>query len=59
MGYLEEEAVRTYTHALADITAGKVWKGVAAPPIARVYWRLPEGEQGGGGGGADVLRCVA
>lgn len=42
VGYLEEEAVRTYTHALEDIDAGKLWAGKPAPPFARAYWRLPE-----------------
>jgi hypothetical protein len=32
--------VRTYTHALADIDAGKLWKGKAAPEIAKFYWSL-------------------
>ena len=40
VGYLEDEAVRTYTHALADIDAGRVWAGKAAPPIAVAYWSL-------------------
>ena len=40
VGYLEEEAVRTYTHALADIDAGKLWANKAAPDIAKQYWSL-------------------
>ena len=44
VGYLEEEACRTYTHLLRDIDAGLMpeWNGVAAPPIAVKYWRLGE-----------------
>eukprot|EP00835_Amoeboradix_gromovi_P004127 NODE_304_length_11385_cov_0.300018.p5 type:complete len:165 gc:universal NODE_304_length_11385_cov_0.300018:5632-6126(+) len=42
VGYLEEEAVKTYTHALKDIDDGKLWKDVAAPDIAQQYWRLSE-----------------
>lgn len=42
VGYLEEEAVKTYTHAIADLDAGKLpeWSGKAAPEIAKKYWRL-------------------
>jgi hypothetical protein len=44
VGYLEEEAVRTYTHALADIDAGKLWShGERAPDIAVAYWQLRPG----------------
>ncbi|KAI8463583.1 MAG: mitochondrial alternative oxidase [Monoraphidium minutum] len=43
VGYLEEEAVKTYTHALKDIDAGKLWPGTPAPAIAASYWRLPPG----------------
>jgi len=43
VGYLEEEAVKTYTHALKDIDSGKLWAGVSAPAMARTYWRLPDG----------------
>lgn len=42
-GYLEEEAVKTYTHALEEIDAGRLWKGKEAPPIALRYWGLPKG----------------
>lgn len=44
VGYLEEEAVRTYTHMIADLDAGHLpnWKTMAAPPIAVKYWRLPK-----------------
>eukprot|EP00743_Colponemidia_sp_Colp-15_P003014 GILK01003259.1.p2 GENE.GILK01003259.1~~GILK01003259.1.p2 ORF type:complete len:328 (+),score=37.35 GILK01003259.1:2074-3057(+) len=45
VGYLEEEAVNTYTHILADIDSGgelAVWKTTPAPPIAKSYWKLPD-----------------
>ncbi|MDT8855023.1 alternative oxidase [Paracoccaceae bacterium Fryx2] len=40
VGYLEEEAVISYTHYLAEIDAGRV-ENVAAPEIALKYWNLP------------------
>ncbi len=40
VGYLEEEAVVSYTEYLADIDAGRI-ENVAAPDIAIQYWRLP------------------
>ncbi|GAM20348.1 hypothetical protein SAMD00019534_035230, partial [Acytostelium subglobosum LB1] len=40
-GYLEEEAVLTYTNMLRDLDDGKV-KNVEAPKIAIDYWGLPE-----------------
>jgi ubiquinol oxidase len=39
VGYLEEEAVVSYTQYLAEIDAGRV-ADVPAPQIARDYWRL-------------------
>eukprot|EP00877_Chromochloris_zofingiensis_P012107 jgi/Chrzof1/714/Cz01g26020.t1 len=42
VGYLEEEAVKTYTSALKDIDAGKLWPGRPAPAFAINYWKLPE-----------------
>jgi len=43
VGYLEEEAVKTYTHCLHDIDAGRLpeWSNKEAPEIAKKYWRLP------------------
>ncbi|MBL8692451.1 MAG: alternative oxidase [Rhodospirillaceae bacterium] len=38
VGYLEEEAVVSYTAFLADIDAGKI-ENVAAPAIAIDYWK--------------------
>ncbi|KAL8753914.1 MAG: hypothetical protein Q9199_004715 [Rusavskia elegans] len=45
VGYLEEEAVVTYTRAIADIDAGKLpkWNQLEAPLIAVRYWNMPEG----------------
>lgn len=45
VGYLEEEAVRTYTRLLDDIDAGRLarWANDAAPEVACRYWRLPRG----------------
>jgi ubiquinol oxidase len=42
VGYLEEEAVVSYTQYLAEIDAGRV-ENVPAPRIALDYWNLPEG----------------
>ncbi|KAL0718423.1 hypothetical protein Bca4012_067745 [Brassica carinata] len=41
VGYLEEEAIHSYTEFLRDIADGKI-ENVAAPAIAIDYWRLPE-----------------
>ncbi|KAL5207263.1 hypothetical protein ABZP36_031698 [Zizania latifolia] len=40
VGYLEEEAVHSYTEFLRDLDAGKI-DNVPAPAIAIDYWRLP------------------
>lgn len=47
VGYLEEEAVVTYTRAIADIDAGKLpkWDQLEAPEIAVRYWNMPEGHR--------------
>lgn len=44
VGHLEESAVYTYTHAIADLEAGLLpeWSNKPAPGIAIEYWRLPE-----------------
>lgn len=42
VGYLEEEAYKTYTHLLHQIDSGKV-KNIPAPQLALDYWGLPEG----------------
>jgi ubiquinol oxidase len=41
VGYLEEEAVVSYSQYLAQIDTGAV-DNVPAPQIARDYWQLPE-----------------
>ncbi|MBT8410889.1 MAG: alternative oxidase [Octadecabacter sp.] len=41
VGYLEEEAVVSYTQFLEEIDAGRV-KNVPAPQIAKAYWNLPD-----------------
>jgi len=45
VGYLEEEAVKTYTHILEEMDAGRLpmWRNLPAPDIAVTYWQLPEG----------------
>jgi ubiquinol oxidase len=40
VGYLEEEAVISYSHYLEEIDASRV-ENVAAPQIAINYWKLP------------------
>ncbi|MFN4128473.1 MAG: alternative oxidase [Paracoccaceae bacterium] len=40
VGYLEEEAVISYTHYLEEIDSGRV-ENVPAPQIALKYWNLP------------------
>jgi ubiquinol oxidase len=44
VGYLEEEAVLTYTREINDIENGrlKVWAKMQAPQIAVDYYNLPE-----------------
>ena len=43
VGFLEEEAVHTYTNIVKDIDSGSLahWRVTPAPPIAIKYWRLP------------------
>ena len=41
VGYLEEEAVVSYTQYLAEVDAGRV-ENVPAPQIAKDYWQLAE-----------------
>ncbi|KAJ1272604.1 hypothetical protein BS78_06G215600 [Paspalum vaginatum] len=40
VGYLEEEAIHSYTEYLKDLEGGKI-ENVPAPAIAIDYWRLP------------------
>ena len=41
VGYFEEEAVISYTHFLVELDEGRS-PNVAAPVIARHYWKLPD-----------------
>ncbi|KAG5526015.1 hypothetical protein RHGRI_032339 [Rhododendron griersonianum] len=41
VGYLEEEAIHSYTEYLRDIDDGKI-ENVPAPAISIDYWRLPK-----------------
>lgn len=41
VGYLEEEAVISYTEYLEDLDSGR-YENVPAPPVAIRYWKLPE-----------------
>lgn len=47
VGYLEEEAVYTYTRQIKDLDAGRLpkWEKLQAPQIAIDYWKMPEGHQ--------------
>lgn len=47
VGYLEEEAVITYTREIADLDAGRLpeWEKLIAPDIAIDYWKMPEGHR--------------
>lgn len=44
VGYLEEEAVVTYTRCINDIEEGRLeeWKHESAPRIAKKYWKMNE-----------------
>jgi hypothetical protein len=41
VGYIEEEAVITYTHILHEIEKGNLFQGKKCPPVAISYWKLP------------------
>lgn len=47
VGYLEEEAVITYTRQIEDLEKGRIpeWQGLEAPGIAVDYWKMPEGKR--------------
>ena len=47
VGYLEEEAVITYTRQIKDLDAGRLpkWEKMQAPEIAIDYWKMPEGHR--------------
>ncbi|KAG7378528.1 hypothetical protein PHYPSEUDO_009941 [Phytophthora pseudosyringae] len=55
VGYLEEEAVKTYSSLLQDIDDGNldVWKEKKAPLIAQTYYKLPEGTNI-----YDMIKCI-
>lgn len=55
VGYLEEEAVKTYTGLLQDIEDGHVdeWKHKVAPAIARSYYKLPSDAKV-----YDMIQCI-
>ncbi|KAH7488012.1 Alternative oxidase, mitochondrial [Phytophthora ramorum] len=55
VGYLEEEAVKTYTCLLQDIDDGHldVWKQKKAPLIAQTYYKLPEDASV-----HDMVKCI-
>ena len=44
VGYLEEQAVVTYTHILQELDAGRLpmWEKLPAPELAVTYWKLPK-----------------
>jgi hypothetical protein len=44
VGYLEEEAVKTYTNIIKELDEGRLpdWKDLKASPEAIKYWALPE-----------------
>jgi hypothetical protein len=47
VGYLEEEAVITYTKAIQDLENGHLpaWERLQAPAMAVKYWSMPEGQR--------------
>jgi hypothetical protein len=55
VGYLEEEAVKTYTHILEEIDAGNLpmFSQMAAPAFARTYYHLPQNAMI-----RDVFKCI-
>merc|ERR1712151_1367206 len=55
VGYLEEEAVKTYSHILEEIDAGNLpmFSTMVAPAFARTYYHLPEDAMI-----RDVFECI-
>lgn len=47
VGYLEEEAVLTYTRAIKELEDGHLpeWESLKAPEIAVNYWQMPEDQR--------------
>jgi len=44
VGYLEEEAVKTYTNCIKELDEGKLpqWQNLEASLKAKMYWGLPQ-----------------
>lgn len=44
VGFLEEEAVITYTRCIEELESGKlpIWSKTQAPDIAKKYWKLAD-----------------
>jgi len=44
VGYMKEQSIRTYSHAIKDMKEGKLkqWDTLAAPKVARRYWNMGE-----------------
>ncbi|CAF0823280.1 unnamed protein product [Adineta ricciae] len=44
VGFLEEEAVITYTRCIEELEAGRlpIWAKTSAPKIAKTYWKLKD-----------------
>ncbi|KAG7388092.1 hypothetical protein PHYBOEH_008017 [Phytophthora boehmeriae] len=55
VGYLEEEAIKTYTYLLKDVEDGHLnsWKEMNAPLIAQTYYKLPEDASM-----YDMIKCI-
>jgi len=55
VGYLEEEAVKTYTGCIEHLEAGRLpeWERMRAPPLAIDYWQLPKSAMM-----VDVLKAI-
>lgn len=47
VGYLEEEAVITYSKAIKELDCGHLpqWENLEAPKMAIRYWQMPEGQR--------------
>ncbi|KAJ5385094.1 hypothetical protein N7517_003005 [Penicillium concentricum] len=47
VGYLEEEAVITYSKAICDLENGHLpgWESLQAPDMAIKYWQMPKGQR--------------
>lgn len=47
VGYIEEEAVKTYSREIEELEAGKLpeWNDLTAPDVAVEYYKMPEGKR--------------